>query len=110
MLMGRPPFTGRTARETLEKHVKETPKSIRDVNPTIPRDFADAIMKCLEKDPWQRFQTGKELDTTLQAVTFRTTQELAAMRDDAPRVHRTLVAVIAGAALIAGLLAGLVIG
>jgi len=110
MLMGRPPFSGRTAQETLQKHVTETPKSIREVNPTIPKDFADAIMKCLEKDPWQRFQTAKELDAALQAVTFRTTQEMAAMQDDAPRVHRTIVAVIAGAALVFGILVGMALG
>ena len=110
MLMGRPPFSGRNAPEILEKHVKEAPVAIRDVNPTIPKDFADAIMRCLEKDPWQRFQTAKELDSALQAVTFRGTREQAAPRDDSSRVHRTIVFLIVGAALIVGVLAGLVIG
>jgi serine/threonine-protein kinase len=110
MLLGRPPFSGRNATEILEKHVKAPPRPIRDINPTIPKDFADAIMRCLEKDPWHRFQTAKDLDTALQTVTFRTTQELAAVREESPRVHRTIAVVVAGAALIAGLLAGLAIG
>ena len=110
MLMGRPPFSGRNATEILEKHVKEAPVPIRDVNPTIPREFADAIMRCLEKDPWKRFQTTKELDSALQAVTFRSTREQTALRDDSARVHRTIVVLIAGATLIVGLLAGLAIG
>jgi len=110
MLMGRPPFGGRTAREILEKHVTEEPTSIRKVNPTIPKDFADAVMRCLEKDPWQRFQTTKELDAALQAVTFRSTQEYTAIRNETSGVHRSLVAIIAFVALFVGFLAGVVIG
>jgi eukaryotic-like serine/threonine-protein kinase len=109
MLMGRPPFAGRNAREILEKHVKESPVSIRKVNPTIPQDFADAIMRCLEKDPWDRFQTAKDLDVALQSVTFRSTQEYTSLRGESSGVHRTIVALIAGVALIVGLLAGLAI-
>jgi serine/threonine protein kinase len=110
MLMGRPPFSGRNAREILEKHVKEAPVSIRKVNPTIPQEFADAIMKCLEKDPWERFATAKELDAALQAVTFRSTREFSAPREDAPGDLRIpLVALIASATLILGLLVGLAI-
>ena len=110
MLMGRPPFSGRDAREILEKHVKEAPVSIRRVNPTIPKEFADAIMKCLEKDPWERFSTTKELDAALQAVTFRSTQELTAMREESSGVSTTLVAVIAVVALLVGFLVGLMMG
>jgi serine/threonine protein kinase len=110
MLMGRPPFSGRDARDILEKHVKETPVSIRRVNPTIPKEFADAVMKCLEKDPWERFSTTKELDAALQAVTFRTTQELTAIREESSGVSPTMVVVIACVALLVGLLMGLAIG
>ena len=109
MLMGRPPFSGRNATEILEKHVKEAPVSIRDVNPTIPKEFADAIMRCLAKDPWERFSTAKELDSALQAVTFRSTQEMAQLREESSGVHRTLVMLIVGVALIAGLLVGVAI-
>lgn len=110
MLMGRPPFSGRNAREILEKHVTEAPVSIRRVNPTIPKEFADAVMKCLEKDPWERFSTTKELDAALQAVTFRSTQEVSAIRDESSGVSPTMVAVIGCVALLVGLLVGLAIG
>lgn len=116
MLMGRPPFSGRNAQETLEKHVKEAPKSIRDINPTIPKDFADAIMRCLEKDPWERFSTAKELEAALDSVTFATTRTTRATREEtAPSeaslgVERTTIAVIAAVALIIGLLIGLTLG
>jgi serine/threonine protein kinase len=110
MLMGRPPFTGRDAKEILEKHVSEAPVPIRDINPTIPKDFADAIMKCLKKDPWDRFSTAKELGSALEAVTFRSTRELTAPREEPTGVSGTVVALIAGAALIVGLLLGVAIG
>jgi serine/threonine protein kinase len=110
MLLGRPPFSGRNADEILQKHVTEAPRDIRYVNPTIPKDFADAVMRCLAKAPADRFATAKELDAALQEVTFRTTRELSALREKPGGVHRTVVTLVVGAALILGVLAGLAIG
>jgi serine/threonine-protein kinase len=110
MLMGRPPFTGREPEEILAKHVNEAPVPIRDINPTIPKDFADAIMRCLEKDPWKRFQTAMELSKTLEAVTFFSTRAEAPPAEASSGVQVTMVAVIAGVALLVGLLAGLAFG
>jgi serine/threonine-protein kinase len=110
MLMGRPPFGGRNAQEILEKHVKEAPVSIRDVNQTIPKEFADAIMRCLEKDPWKRFSTAKELGAALDAVTFRSTREMSMPREEPSGMSGVLVALIAAAALVLGILAGLALG
>lgn len=110
MLMGRPPFSGRDPTEILQKHVSETPRHIRDINPTIPKDFADAIMQCLEKDPWDRIPTAKKLGSALESVTFRTTRELTVPREASSGVHTTLVALIASVALLVGILTGLTIG
>ena len=110
MLMGRPPFSGKSPTEVLEKHVTEAPVPIRDVNPTIPKDFADAIMRCLEKDPWDRFHTTKELETALQAVTFTTTRRStrgeSAPSEESSGMEGTTVAVIVAVVLIIGLLIG----
>jgi len=107
MLMGRPPFSGRTATEILEKHVTEAPVPIRDVNPTIPKDFADAIMRCLAKDPWDRFPTAKDLGGALDAVTFPSTRQQAAMRR-APRrgTSAAMVVLLVSVALLVGALMG----
>ncbi len=110
MLMGRPPFSGRNGADILEKHVKEAPVPIRDINPTIPKDFADAIMRCLEKDPWDRFPTAKELSSALQSVTFFSTREETAPREASSGVHGTIVALIASIALLIGILTGQLIG
>lgn len=104
MLMGRPPFTGQPD-SILKQHVEEAPVSIRKINPTIPKDFADAIMRCLEKDPWDRFHTTKELADTLEAVTFSTQRESAAVKARTG-LSGTLVALIIAAALLLGVLVG----
>jgi len=113
MLMGRPPFSGKNGTEVLEKHVTEAPVPIRKINPTIPKDFADAIMRCLEKDPWDRFQTAKELEAALESVTFYTTRGSTAAHeapsDGSSGVSGTIVALIAIAAIVVGVLVGLAI-
>ncbi len=72
MLVGRPPFRGTRVTQTLAKQVTETATPIREINPTVPKDFADAIMRCLSKDPAQRFSAALELRAALDAVTFFT--------------------------------------
>lgn len=110
MLMGRPPFLGRNATDILKKHVEEAPVPIRQINPSIPKDFADAIMRCLEKDPWDRFSTAKELGATLEAVTFFTERRTTSSHAKPVVAGRPNVAVIAMAAMVIGVLIGWVIG
>ncbi len=110
MLMGRPPFTGRDDTKVLEKHVLEAPVHIRDINPTIPKEFADVIMRCLEKDPWDRFPTAKKLGSALESVTFFGTRRETTPHEVSLGVPRTIVALIASVAVLLGLLTGLAIG
>jgi eukaryotic-like serine/threonine-protein kinase len=110
MLAGRPPFSGRDARAILRKHIEQPPVPLRDVNPTIPKEFADVIMKCLEKSPWERFATAKQLEAALEAVTFRATREVTAPPEASAGVHRTVAVLIAAAALLVGLVIGQLIG
>jgi eukaryotic-like serine/threonine-protein kinase len=70
MLVGRPPFRGSRETQTLAKQVNEAATPIREINPTVPKDLADAIMRCLAKDPQERFATALELRAALDAVTF----------------------------------------
>lgn len=109
MLMGRPPFVARDAKEVLTKHINEAPVPIRDINPTIPKEFADAIQRCLEKDPWDRFATAKELASALDAVTFYTTRGSAEIPAPSSGMQGTLVTLIASVALLVGLMIGLAI-
>lgn len=72
MLTGRPPFVGSTAHVVIAAHVAEDPPSIRRLNPSVPKGLADAVEKCLAKDPENRFQNAMELADALQRVTFGT--------------------------------------
>jgi serine/threonine protein kinase len=109
MLVGRPPFRGRTAADTLEKHMNEAPLPLRDVNPTIQKEFADAIMRCLKKDPEDRFQNALQLRSALEAVTFFGRDGEAAGRGAPSERPGPRVVLIAALALLVGVLAGMVL-
>jgi serine/threonine-protein kinase len=110
MLMGRPPFSGPNAKDVLMKHIQEAPRPIRDINPTIPKDLADVIMRCLEKDPWDRFATAKELRGAFESVMFFGTPGETAPTEESSGTHGVLVALIAGITLVVGVLIGWTIG
>src|SRR5215510_4060042 len=110
MLMGRPPFRGRDSADTLAKHINEAPVPLRELNPTIPKGLADAIMRCLAKDPWDRFPNALDLRGALEAVTFFSGSGSMAAPEDEPRMQRTLLLLIAATALLAGLVIGRMLG
>jgi serine/threonine-protein kinase len=67
MLTGRPPFNADTPVATLYLHVHEPappPSSVREV----PADLEAIVLRCLEKDPADRFQSATELEHALAAV------------------------------------------
>jgi serine/threonine-protein kinase len=109
MLIGRPPFTGRNAKEVLEKHVTTPPVPLREINQTIPKDFADAIMRCLKKEPAERFATALELRAALDSVTFAATRDSAASAAPAGP-QGTRMTLIAAAVFLVGVVVGLLIG
>ena len=64
MLAGHPPFQGPN-RVVVSKHIAERPAAIERVCPGCPRPLAAAVMKALEKQPAERWQTGEELRQAL---------------------------------------------
>ncbi len=69
MLTGRPPFSSESAVELMIDHVKtvpERPSAICEM--PIPPELDDIVMKCLEKDPADRFASIADLDDALHAV------------------------------------------
>ncbi|MCE9561699.1 MAG: serine/threonine protein kinase [Planctomycetes bacterium] len=61
LLAGCPPFVGSDAAEVMEKILRTDPPSIRKHVPTLPRDLAVIVAKCLEKDPSRRYLTIRDL-------------------------------------------------
>jgi serine/threonine-protein kinase len=60
MLAGHPPFQG-PHRVVVSKHIAERPVPIQRLRPDTPPALAAAVMRALEKQPSDRWQTGDEL-------------------------------------------------
>ena len=68
MLTGRRPFQGDTPASTLSAIIKDTPQSLSELRPAIPRDLAKIVRRCLAKDPERRFQSAKDLRNELEEL------------------------------------------
>jgi eukaryotic-like serine/threonine-protein kinase len=70
-LTGHPPFGESDSVDLLVDHVKTIPKRPSEVSELrIPEAMESVIMKCLEKDPADRFQSPGQMYEALDAITF----------------------------------------
>jgi serine/threonine protein kinase len=76
MLTGRPPFTGDTAVAVAYQHVREDPTPPSRINREVPPPLEAIVMKCLAKNPANRYQDADELRADLEA--FRTGRPVSA--------------------------------
>ncbi len=63
---GKRPFAGKNMAAIFHAVVNEAPEPPCKINPRVPQALSSLIMKCLEKDPEKRFQTGKDLASALR--------------------------------------------
>jgi TolB-like protein len=68
MLAGRTPFSAQTPQGILAAHVMEPPKEIREFRPGMPDALAQAIMRCLAKNPADRWQSADDLLAHLDLI------------------------------------------
>ncbi len=66
LLVGRPPFRGKTNLETLRQVTAEEPTAPRQLRSGITRDLETICVKCLAKKPARRYSTAAALAEDLQ--------------------------------------------
>ena len=118
LLSGKPPFVAPTAQAVLSAQVLERPKPVTERRAAVPEVLSDLLLRCLEKDPADRWQTAEEVLHALEAlgtpsggVTPTNTRPLRATDARRPAPSRRwlmgvvaagiVVAAVAGVALVA---------
>jgi len=66
ILAGRPPFQEKTPIETLRQVVDNDPAPPRSTNPQADRDLETIALKCLRKEPGERYGTAEEVAQDLE--------------------------------------------
>jgi serine/threonine protein kinase len=66
LLSGRPPFTGETPLDTVLQVLHNEPVSLTSLQPKVPRDLETICLKCLRKEPRQRYGSALELAEDIQ--------------------------------------------
>ena len=64
LLSGRTPFTGNSAIQVILAHAQQLPDDLSDVG--ISSEMGEIVMRCLAKDPVDRFQSVDELRVALE--------------------------------------------
>lgn len=67
MATGDVPFTGDSTLAVMYQRIREKPKNPKLVNPSLPDWLVRIIMRCLEKDPQNRYQSAYEILSDLKA-------------------------------------------
>lgn len=105
MLVGKPPFQADALWETLERVRTRQPSFPAEFQWRVPRDLQTICLKCLEKEPSQRYRTAQSLAEDLRRFLNHETI-LARRADSVERFARwcrrkPLVASLMGALIIA---------
>jgi serine/threonine protein kinase len=68
ILLGRVPFSGKDAKEIMERQVFDEPESPRRINPDLAPKIYEIVGKMLRKKPIERYQTAASLIADLQTA------------------------------------------
>lgn len=68
MITGNVPFSAETPMAVYWKHIRDEPPLPSQLNPAIPPEIDEVILRALAKDPKERFQTAQELADAYRAA------------------------------------------
>jgi beta-lactam-binding protein with PASTA domain/predicted Ser/Thr protein kinase len=66
MITGHPPFAGENAVAIAYKHVQEAPLPPRQIDPALPETLEAIILKCLAKNPANRYPSAQDMRADLR--------------------------------------------
>ena len=78
MATGRRPFQEKAPTSLADEIVHKQPLSPRRINPATPRELEQIILKCLQKDAANRYQSAKELKADLERIATAQPRYMAA--------------------------------
>jgi serine/threonine-protein kinase len=67
MLTGELPFTASSPQGVILKHVTAVAPRVEELRPECPRDLAEAVARCLAKEPGERFASAADLCAALRS-------------------------------------------
>ena len=83
LITGAPPFTGDSPVAVAYQHVREQPRAPSDVKPGLPKELDAIVLKALNKNPLNRYQTAAEMRADLvRALSGQAVQATPLMTDD----------------------------
>ncbi len=68
MLVGNPPFAGRSAQQQLAAHMTETPRPVVEARSSVPHALSALVMRCLDKRPEDRPQSAADVLRELETI------------------------------------------
>ena len=106
MLTGRTPFAGQAPQRVLASHISVVPEPVGTLRADIPPLLQDAVMRCLEKRPEDRWQSADELLAALESLSYASGGTIAAATTPvAPHARRARPAMAAVLVIAAGVVA-----
>ncbi|MBA3847004.1 MAG: serine/threonine protein kinase, partial [Planctomycetes bacterium] len=68
LLTGKLPFTGADATSVIYQHIHTAPRKPKEIDPQIPEDYQAVVLKCLQKEPRERYATADDLLADLDNI------------------------------------------
>jgi serine/threonine-protein kinase len=68
VLTGQHPFLANSFVETTERIIRKTPPAIHELNPKVPQQIEQAVMRMLAKDPAERYESAAQLAGELRTL------------------------------------------
>lgn len=88
MITGKVPYDAESPVSVALKHIQDPVIPPMDINPNIPVNLNDLVIKCMEKNPENRYKTAKDLIQDLNGLNSNSNMNLdnGNLKDDYTRV------------------------